>query len=180
MSVLAIINWVIDLGILLEPLFKIGTLNMSFRRKVQASAVFLFSLFAVVAGLLRMILIIQGGSQGTAHPTTTLIGTTLPTVDVSGIVSLNLFWTYIEIGVGFLVACLPPCAQLVDRFSFSPITRTLHSFRSVLSLKKLNISDQREETRIGDLPRPWMISPKSSMGQHSGNSMDEMTTIGLA
>lgn len=33
----------------------------------------------VVAGLLRMILILQGGSQDTAHATTTTVGTKYPT-----------------------------------------------------------------------------------------------------
>ena len=39
----AVFSWVLDLAIFVEPLFMIRTLNMSLKRKVQASVVFLFS-----------------------------------------------------------------------------------------------------------------------------------------
>ncbi|KAK6835049.1 hypothetical protein PG990_000144 [Apiospora arundinis] len=55
----AAFSWIMDLAILLEPLFKIRSLNMKRKRKIQTSFVFLFSIFAVVAGLLRMIIWIQ-------------------------------------------------------------------------------------------------------------------------
>ncbi|KXX79399.1 hypothetical protein MMYC01_204056 [Madurella mycetomatis] len=39
----AVISWILDLAIFIEPLVMIRTLNMKFKRKVQASIVFLFS-----------------------------------------------------------------------------------------------------------------------------------------
>lgn len=87
-----------------------------------------------------------------------------------GIVSLNLFWTYVEIGVGFLVACLPPCAQLIDRLSFSPVVKKLRSFPSLLSLRRVRGSAQGQGKSLEDFRRPWMPIPKTSAGNLSDHT----------
>ncbi|KAK1144405.1 hypothetical protein N8T08_005558 [Aspergillus melleus] len=130
----AVFSWVMDLAILIESLFMIAPLQMSFRKKLQVCLVFLCSIFAVIAGLLRMIGWIQIVIQGTQNPTTKVLSTTLPTIDQEGIVSIMLFWTYIEIGIGFTVACLPPCARHLDKLSLSRVLNKLGSLPSALSL----------------------------------------------
>lgn len=119
---------------------------------------------AVVAGLLRMIIWIQIVIQDITRPRTTILGTTLPTTDQEGkipivkyqqpslkanltsegVVSIILFWTYVEIGVGFLVACLPPCAALVDKMLLSPLVIRLRSFTSSSKTSKSGNSSQQE------------------------------------
>ncbi|PLB46206.1 hypothetical protein P170DRAFT_512753 [Aspergillus steynii IBT 23096] len=130
----AVFSWVMDLAILIEPLFMIAPLKMSFRKKLQVSLVFFCSIFAVIAGLLRMIGWIQIVMQGTQNPTTKILSTVLPSIDQEGIVSIILFWTYVEIGVGFQVACLPPCARHLDKLSFARVLDKMGSWPSALTL----------------------------------------------
>lgn len=151
----AIFSWVLDLAILVEPLFMIGSLNMNLKRKLQTSLVFLFSALAVIAGLLRMVIWIQLMQQDVTQPSTKLLATVFITADQTGTcpegtksrvvstltillgaVSLVIFWTYIEIGVGFIVACLPPCAAIIDQMSFSRMKPSLRSLSSTLPRSK--------------------------------------------
>ncbi|GAD97499.1 hypothetical protein MYCGRDRAFT_94394 [Paecilomyces variotii No. 5] len=155
----AVFSWVLDLAILIEPLCMVGTLNMSVYKKLQVSFVFLFSLFAVVAGLLRMIVWIQIEIQGTMNQYTKVLDTILPSVDQEGIVSIILFWTYVEIGVGFQVACLPPCARHLDKLSLSLLVTKIRSLPSVLSLsKRSSRSDKDKSTE--ESKRSWTSSPR--------------------
>ncbi|KAI1177471.1 hypothetical protein F4777DRAFT_542194 [Nemania sp. FL0916] len=142
----AIVSWILDLAILIEPLFMISLLNMSVRRKIQASLVFLFSIFAVVAGLLRTIIWIQILIQDITRPTTKILAIAQVTADQEGIVSIVLFWTYVEVGVGFLVACLPRCAWLLDRISLGPASSGFGSLPSALALSKRATRSHVEET----------------------------------
>ncbi|KAF3026650.1 hypothetical protein E8E14_014520 [Neopestalotiopsis sp. 37M] len=170
----AVFSWVMDLAILIEPLFKIGSLSMSVQRKVQASLVFLFSILAVVAGLLRMIIWIQIEIQGTNGPVTTVLGDKFITTDLTGIVSVILFWTYIEIGIGFLVACLPPCAGILDKL----VHKSVYRLRSFSSSRMFNGSKQKELSNGSDSQRnaPWTQAdfPKTQSHGRSGQS-SEMT-----
>lgn len=61
-----------------------------------------------------------------------------PDLHITGVISILLFWTYIEIGVGFVVACLPPSARFLDKFSVKPL---LTSLRSILSSRRSRTSD---------------------------------------
>ncbi|KAL1847992.1 hypothetical protein Daus18300_013752 [Diaporthe australafricana] len=133
-----------EVVVLLTP-EQIGKLNMGRKRKIQASLIFLFSAFAVVAGLLRMIIMLQIRVEDTVHPTTRILGTDLMTVDQVGVISILLFWTYIEIGVGFVVASLPPSARYLDKFSIQPLLaglRSLTSLRTMLSSRRSRTSDE--------------------------------------
>ncbi|KAK2606533.1 hypothetical protein N8I77_005275 [Diaporthe amygdali] len=94
-------------------------------------------------GLLRMIIMLQIRVEDTVHSTTRILGTDMTTVDQVGIISILLFWTYIEIGVGFVVACLPPSARFLDKFSVKPL---LTSLRTMLSSRRSRHSD--EERRV--------------------------------
>lgn len=115
-----------------------------------------------------MIIMLQIRVEDTVHPTTRILGTDLMTVDqvgkshkmyrqdvqtsfqssdfhVTGVISILLFWTYIEIGVGFVVASLPPSARYLDRFSIQPLLaglRSLTSLRTMLSSRRSRASDE--------------------------------------
>ncbi|KAK4655125.1 hypothetical protein QC762_404492 [Podospora pseudocomata] len=131
----SVFSWVLDLAIFIEPLIMIRTLNMSLKRKVQASIVFLFSGFAVIAGLLRMIPWIQIYMQDVRNPTIRILADDLPVTDQEGVVSIVLFWTYMEIGVGFIVSCVPRSAWIWDKLpSLTPLlSKMSRSFTSVAS-----------------------------------------------
>ncbi|KAI1810984.1 hypothetical protein GGS20DRAFT_565175 [Poronia punctata] len=133
----AAFSWFLDLAIFIEPLLMIRTLNMKLKRKVQASLVFLGSGFAVIAGLLRFIPWLQIKIQDITHPVITILATDLSIADQEAIVSIVLFWTYIEIGTGFLVACLPRSAWVFDKISLAPVIHKLRSFTSNGSFSRL-------------------------------------------
>ncbi|KAI1178232.1 hypothetical protein F4777DRAFT_576289 [Nemania sp. FL0916] len=167
----AVFSWVLDIAIFVEPLIMIRTLNMSRARKVQSSLVFLSSGFAVIVGLLRLIPWIQVLIQDITHPTIKVLGTTFPISDQQAIISIVLFWTYIEIGVGFLVACVPRSAWVLDKLSLDPILSRLRSLPSSISLiKKKQQSPQKGrgmEPNLGS----WesLAQRKESFGQNSDN-----------
>ncbi|KAI0402965.1 hypothetical protein F4802DRAFT_617088 [Xylaria palmicola] len=81
----AAFSWVLDLAIFIEPLLMIRTLNMSFKRKVQTSVVFLGSGFAVIAGLLRLIPWVQIKIQDVTRPVVKILATDLSSTDQEGI-----------------------------------------------------------------------------------------------
>jgi hypothetical protein len=77
----------------------------------------------------------------------------------TAVVSLVLFWTYMEIGVGFLVVCLVACGRVLDELT-APVLAKLKSVASAASSlasrtsskSSLFSSDgtrtEKEETRI--------------------------------
>ncbi|KAI0418433.1 hypothetical protein F5X98DRAFT_338050 [Xylaria grammica] len=152
----AVFSWILDLAILIEPIFMIGTLNMTTSKKLQTSIAFLASTFAVVAGLLRMIIWIQIKVQDTTHLTTLILATNQLSADQEGVVSIILFWTYVEIGVGFQVACLLPCSWLLHKIHIASLVSKFRSLPSVVSFKKGRLSsgsrhDNTEETGTSDI-----------------------------
>ncbi|KUI53264.1 hypothetical protein VP1G_00609 [Cytospora mali] len=170
----AIFSWVMDLAILIEPLLVIQTLNMSHRRKLQASLVFLCSILAVVAGLLRMITLIQIKIQGTTHANTRVLATLFPTADQEGIVSLILFWTYIEIGVGFAIACLIPCARLLDTIFLEPILSTLRLLSSAVSLSKWTRgSRSTKERELARSQTSWSLNDGRNQYKSSSQGIED-------
>ncbi|KAI0897752.1 hypothetical protein F4806DRAFT_459799 [Annulohypoxylon nitens] len=175
----AVFSWVLDLAIFIEPLVMVRTLNMSRKRKAQASLVFLCSGLAVVAGLLRMIPWIQIHIQDITHPTVKLLDTTFPTEDQQGIVSIAIFWTYIEIGVGFIVACVPRSAWVLDKISIEPILSNLRSLSSSVSLLRKDRNSRRKEKDMSGYQSSLatMPQPKKSSGNRSDDDV-ELIAVG--
>ncbi|KAI7779507.1 hypothetical protein LA080_000791 [Diaporthe eres] len=140
-AALAVASSIVDLAILIEPLIMIRRLNMSTRRKIQVSLVFLLSGFAVIA--------VQRGSDN----------------EEKGIISVLEFWAYVELGVGFMVACLPPCAQFIDKLSPTPLYNKL---RSIPSLASISWRNGRSRRSFEQHPLPDNSSPfKSQEGESS-------------
>ncbi|GIZ48692.1 hypothetical protein CKM354_001174200 [Cercospora kikuchii] len=170
----AITNWVIDLAIFAIPLVMINSLQMTAKRKVQASLVFALGLFTVIAGLLRMIIVCQVVENGLMSPTITLLGTTFETTDNEGTISLILFWTYVEIGVGFLVVCLVACGRVFDEAS-APVLRKLKSMVSAAtsvasrassrsSLFSENSKEEKDDHRISVSTKVEVVSKDEEKG----------------
>ncbi|KAI2605277.1 uncharacterized protein GGS25DRAFT_504498 [Hypoxylon fragiforme] len=175
----AVFSWVLDLAIFIEPLIMIRTLHMNSRRKIQTSLVFLCSGFAVIAGLLRMIPWIQLHRQDITHPTLRLLATTFLITDQQGIISIVLFWTYIEIGVGFIVSCIPRIAWIGDKISVDPILSKLRSLPSSVSLLR---RDRHAHRRVEDLEQQsqssWVskLYIKTSSGHRSDDNVELSST----
>ncbi|KAI5865621.1 hypothetical protein GGS23DRAFT_560048 [Durotheca rogersii] len=171
----AVFSWVLDLAIFVEPLVMIRTLNMNKKRKIQTSLVFLCSGFAVVAGLLRMILWIQATIQDITRSIITVLGTTFPISDQQGIISVVLFWTYIEIGIGFLVACVPRSAWVLDKVSLGPVLSKLRLLPSSVSLltKKYRRSPRGGKDDMGQTQGSWAttLQPEPSWGHRSNDDV---------
>ena len=85
---------------------------MQRRQKLQASVVFLLAAFAVGAGMAEMIIRIIVNNYDLSKPETPLLG--VHGYDDMGVISILLFWSYMEMGVGFVVACLLPCKKFID------------------------------------------------------------------
>ncbi|KAI1204064.1 uncharacterized protein F4807DRAFT_449047 [Annulohypoxylon truncatum] len=171
----AVFSWILDLTILIEPLLMIRTLNMSTKRKIQTSLVFLCSIFAVTAGLLRMIPWIQIHIQDISHVNIRVLGTTLPTADQEGIVSIILFWTYVEIGIGFLVACLPRSAWIFDKISLTPIIYKLRSLASTTSISQWERGPDPKRGKERNYSQASWIStrqPKESPSRHTDDEIE--------
>lgn len=125
-----------------------------------------------------MIIWIQGLVQHRDATISSVLGTVLPNGDQEGmctygpvgplwtslshrigIVSIALFWTYMEIGVGFCVACLPPCAHLLDRLTLAPIISKLRSLSSLFSALRRSGGSQCKEKP--DLESNFPRTPES-------------------
>ncbi|KAI0384776.1 hypothetical protein F5Y04DRAFT_293082 [Hypomontagnella monticulosa] len=173
----AVFSWVLDLAILIEPLPMVLKLNMSTRRKAQLSLVFLCSIFSVVAGLLRMIPWIQIHVQDFSNPFMKILDSDLATSDREGIVSIVLFWTYVEIGIGFLVSSLLRTAWIFDQITRAPFTSKIRSIPSVSSLSSRWERDQRsKEGQCKNLFQETRM-PTPQRKESSSQSMDD--TVGL-
>ncbi|KXT05877.1 hypothetical protein AC578_340 [Pseudocercospora eumusae] len=159
----AITSFAMDLACLAVPLIMVSTLRMSFKRKLQASLVFALAIFSVTAGLLRMIVLIQVLENSLASPMIDLLGTKFGVADDEGVISLVLFWTYVEIGVGFLVVCLVACGRVFDDFS-TPVIAKIKSIASSVASRASSVASNKS-------------SSKSSVYSHSSNEKEETSII---
>lgn len=84
-----------------------------------------------------------------------------------GIISIVLFWTYIEIGTGFLVACIPRSAWVVDKIPVAPILTKLRSLSSISLLRK-DQSSHRGDKDSEKSQSSWIrtLRAKASFANH--------------
>lgn len=144
-----------------------------------------------------MIVWIEIQNQGTRHPTLAILATTFPVYDSEGkttkvrlqwwfislylqrspgVTSLTLFWTYVEIGVGFIVACLPPCARLLDQVTIRRVLTKLRSLPSIASMTSwargtLSISGPHSQDIKDSLEGKGASSPPKSSSLDTGPEM---------
>lgn len=130
---------------------------------------------AVIAGLMRMIFWIQSNIGGRDRVVYHEVGLTYPITDLEreytdsplpivllilnliALVTICIFWTFLEVGVGFIVACLLPSTRLLDAIWHSAAVRSLQSFTSSISLR----------SRTSARTQPAESLPPTSMDQYS-------------
>lgn len=121
-----------------------------------------------------MIVFIQVLENSLTEPTISLLGTMLQTSDDEGAISLILFWTYTEIGVGFLVVCLVACGRVFDDAStpvVAKIKKVVSAASSVASrtssrssLFSAHSKEEKEVHRISVSTRVEIQSKEAEIG----------------
>lgn len=144
-----------------------------------------------------MIVWINALVQGTTNPTTKLLWTTLETADLEGmifslpywqvyidsiyiaIISTSLYWTYMEAGIGFVVACLPPCAQLLDKISLPPLSSWFQSLRTNSVYSKRSGESHGRGTRLEDLEanKSWTLTQRNDLPSGGEDELGLITVI---
>ena len=85
-------------------------------RKAASASVFLVGALALAASCNKMVLAI---AVNTYQPGVQSFVLGYSTLDNIGLISVSEFWSYIEIGVGMVVACLPSLRVLLDGLPLS-------------------------------------------------------------
>ncbi|KAL8729343.1 MAG: hypothetical protein Q9181_005041 [Wetmoreana brouardii] len=93
------INSASDIGILILPQISIWRLQMSLKRKVQVSGIFLVGIFACVASIVRLVYAIKLSISD----------------DISYYSWLTEIWTHPEMASAIIVACLPVSPKFFQR-----------------------------------------------------------------
>ncbi|KAH9909708.1 hypothetical protein F4778DRAFT_10299 [Xylariomycetidae sp. FL2044] len=112
-TTLGIVNVVADVGILALPIRYIIQLNLPLTRRIQVCGIFLLGALVCVFGIVRVVALAQAPPGDASYNQ----------VD-SGI------WSFCEIAVGIVAACLPTLAVLATR---SHLSRVSSSVRHLLS-----------------------------------------------
>ncbi|PPJ57469.1 hypothetical protein CBER1_04409 [Cercospora berteroae] len=135
-----ILDACLDLFVLLLPIPWIFQLNLSFSNKISITCCFMLGSIATAAAFVRMAVFIQTGIPSEAMNRTTVMG--LPTYDVLGIVSAEVFWTMIECTVALIAVCLPAIRKAVARstvgraLGLATLSRVLRSMGSSKGTRK--------------------------------------------
>ncbi|TRX87975.1 hypothetical protein FHL15_011116 [Xylaria flabelliformis] len=125
-----------DLIVLLLPLPSIWRLNMSVRRKVLLSLIFLIGFVSVAAGTARLIIVAED-----------IVETSPGARDVLGTETNVLVWAYVEVGVGIVAACLPTLGPIFDNHSIDSVVA---SVRSRVSLASLGSKGSRDHSKASE------------------------------
>lgn len=137
---------IIDIFILVLPVPLIWMFHMSFDRKLAITSILLLGTFALVAGILRLVVFAKileaSNTEGGLH----ILGEIV--VDDMASVSLILFWPMIEMGVALVTACLPTLRPLLHGLSESVI----QSIRSNLSLSSLGSKARFHQFKFNSPP----------------------------
>ncbi|KAI9660398.1 MAG: hypothetical protein M1821_009748 [Bathelium mastoideum] len=127
---LGIVDFIIDVWVVLMPIPFIWRLHLSWGRKLAISFIFLLGLVAVGASFARMIVTIE------------VIESISPTVDPILIITQTLYWGILESGLGLVACCLPTLRFLFGRMAPENL---ISSIRSILSLESLRSGQSRAE-----------------------------------
>ncbi|KAK7926716.1 hypothetical protein PG985_003714 [Apiospora marii] len=118
-----------DLALLVLPLFYIGHLQMTTRKKLSSGFVFLLGMASTIASILRLIFL------SIALPTGRLEFAYSPPAKEQTPLVLQVFnptfWVMVELWLGIWAANLPPC---------SPLLRRLHPYQLLSRLYKQTAS----------------------------------------
>ncbi|KAL2037574.1 hypothetical protein N7G274_009687 [Stereocaulon virgatum] len=121
-----------DLLIIAMPIPMIWSLQMSVRRKVAISAMFLVGFFAIGAGIARMVAYLVTSYEKESNP------------DFIQDFTIFLLWSLIELNVAMICACLPTLLPVVAKIPRS--FKTFDSSKRLLSFSRLRT--QRSQKRL--------------------------------
>jgi len=121
--------------VLALPLPVIWKLNMTGGRKVALSFIFLLGLLSTAAGTARLVIVAQD-----------IYETTTGSRDVRGVETNAMVWSYVEVGVGVVAACLPTIRPILNRRTPESI---VNSVRSKISLNSMGSASRRRGLESG-------------------------------
>ncbi|MCJ1308350.1 hypothetical protein MMC25_002003 [Agyrium rufum] len=162
----AISDFIMDVIICFLPIPTIWALNMTTRRKLAVTAVFLVGLLTIAASAARMAIYIIYIVNAYAH------------ADGETLITYLLFWTMVESGLGVIVVCLPTLRSLYGT-TFSPGS-ILSGIRSAFSLWSVHSHSSSEPGvhRLHSLDKTAKSSTSYSdlHGSH-GNAPPDFTDL---
>ncbi|KAF4626048.1 hypothetical protein G7Y89_g12115 [Cudoniella acicularis] len=132
-----------DLIVLTLPLPVIWKLNMSESRKLALSFIFLLGFLSTAAGTARLAIVAED-----------IYETTTGSRDVRGVETNAMVWSYVEVGVGVIAACLPTLKPILHRRTPESI---VNSVRSKISLHSLGSASRRRGLESG------LVAPKTDL-----------------
>ncbi|KAI1205487.1 uncharacterized protein F4807DRAFT_464574 [Annulohypoxylon truncatum] len=111
---LCVTDFIIDIVIIAFPIPLIWHLNVSTRRKVATSGIFLLGIATIITSLIRVIMSARIVAIGLATDSDQVLT-----------ITVYLYWGMVECGIGVVVACLPTLAFLFKDFTWRSIRVTM-------------------------------------------------------
>ncbi|KAK5120989.1 hypothetical protein LTR85_005773 [Meristemomyces frigidus] len=131
-----------DFIVLILPIPWIWTLQMPTSKKLSVCGCFLLGGIATVAAFIRMAIAIESGIPAAALNRTSIMG--VPTWDILGVVSAEMFWHMVETTVAIVAVCLPAIRKVVSWtifgkwVSLSSLGSFYHNMRSSAARSSAN------------------------------------------
>lgn len=103
--------------VLILPILRVFRLEWPLSKRLQVLGCFMLGRLATAAAFVRMVVFIETDIPSAELAHQTILG--LPSYDVLGIVSAEIFWTIIESTVAIIAVCLPAIKKVVSIATFS-------------------------------------------------------------
>ncbi|OJJ70125.1 hypothetical protein ASPBRDRAFT_197826 [Aspergillus brasiliensis CBS 101740] len=160
----------VDLVILAIPVPLILSLQMPLHKRLGIVAILIVGMGATICGIARLSLFASIlGPESSSNASTSLHQVLAS--DKIAIVSILMFWSMLEIGVGIIAICLPILYRLVRDVSLSSRIRSLftrpESPGSDLSGNQPSVGYRSMESRFK--PRSLLWRTGTSYGNHTGS-----------
>ncbi|KAI1132271.1 hypothetical protein F5Y10DRAFT_218512 [Nemania abortiva] len=152
-----------DLIVLSLPLPSIWKLRTSVQQKIVISLIFLIGFLSVAAGTARLVIV-----------ATNIVETTAGARDVRGVETNVLVWTYVEVGVGIVAACLPTLKPILDDRSIDSVVA---SVRSKISLQTLDSKSGHSKNSKNKAPDGSNGLELASNQNHTYNEIGDPDSI---
>ncbi|KAF2622047.1 hypothetical protein BU25DRAFT_452307 [Macroventuria anomochaeta] len=145
----AIVSIILDIWMLVLPLYEVFRLQLSWRKKISVAVMFLVGTFVTVVSCLRL------------QSLVTFAASSNPTWDQVEVVN----WSNIEVNVGIICACLPTIRVILVRF-----------FPNIMGTTKVSSQAYHAKYGYGNGSRGLGNTAGSKVGQMSGRrGVNEIT-----
>ncbi|KAI0412425.1 hypothetical protein F5X98DRAFT_354890 [Xylaria grammica] len=156
-----------DLVVLSLPLPPIWKLNMSVRRKLLLSLIFLIGFVSLAVGTARLVIVVED-----------IVETSPGARDVLGTETNVLVWAYVEVGVAIVAACLPTLNPILDARTLGGVVASLRSKVSlVFHGSKSSQPFSEEGSKIDGSSGVELYPPEPSNPNHDFREIDSADTI---